>query len=239
MIRPKKFHHDPNKLECINRNSLVVNRLLMRKSGFDTSRIYCFEIFVKIAETKAKHAVVARFVADTMPAMLWDLGCNSGDYSELALDNGAGHVVGWDFDLGALEAAFARSREKKLAFTTLYFDASNPSPDQGWAQSERRGMTERGPVDATLALALVHHLAITKNLPLARITAWLTGLGRSGVVEFVAKDDPMVQTLLTMREDIFPDYTLEAFLASLSTNAEIGHVEALGTRHLITYRTKL
>jgi len=189
-------------------------------------------------ETTAKRAAIGRFVADVKPGILWDLGCNSGDYSELALENGAGHVVGWDFDMGALEAAFARAGEKELAFTALYFDAANPSPDQGWAQRERRGMAERGPADAVLALALVHHLAIAKNLPLVRVANWLTGLGRTGIVEFVTKEDPMVQELLKMREDIFPDYTLEAFLASLSAHAEVSDVEALGTRHLITYRNK-
>ena len=189
-------------------------------------------------ETKRKREVIGRFVAETNPSILWDLGCNSGDYSELSLESGAGHVVGWDFDQGALEAAFARGREKQLAFTALYFDASNPTPEQGWAQGERRGMLERGPADAVLALAFVHHLAIAKNLPLPRIAAWLTSLAGAGVVEFVTKDDPMVKALLMMREDIFPDYDLETFISCLRANSEIVDVENLGTRHLITYRAK-
>jgi len=88
---------------------------------------------------------------------------------------------------GALDAAFARARDQDLAFTPLYFDATNPAPDQGWAQEERAGMAARGPVDAVLALAFVHHLAIAKNLPLPRIVRWLTGLAPAGVVEFVPK----------------------------------------------------
>ena len=39
-------------------------------------------------------------------------------------------------------------------------------------------------------------------------------------------------------KDIFPDYTLDAFLGYLRTRAEVTHVKNLGTRHLITYRTK-
>ena len=189
-------------------------------------------------ETRLKREVIARFVGEVQPSILWDLGCNSGEYSELAIESGAGHVVGWDFDQGALEAAFARGREKQLPFTSLYFDASNPSPEQGFAQAERSGMTGRGPADAVLALAFVHHLAIARNLPLPRIAAWLTRLGRSGVVEFVAKNDPMVKTLLMMREDIFPDYDLEHFLNCLGAHAEIVRVDPLETRHLITFRSK-
>ena len=41
-----------------------------------------------------------------------------------------------------------------------------------------------------------------------------------------------------MRHDIFSDYALEAFLGYRGTRAEMTHVENLGTRHLITYRTR-
>ncbi len=186
-------------------------------------------------EARAKRDVVRTFVRAQRPEMLWDLGCNAGDHCEAALQAGAGYVVGWDMDQGALDAAFARARQADLAFTPLYFDATNPAPDQGWAQEERRGMGGRGPVDAVLALAFVHHLAIARNLPLAKIAAWLTGMARSGVVEFVPKHDPMVQTMLKLREDIFPDYSLETFLECLSARARIERVEPLNERRLIWF----
>ncbi len=186
-------------------------------------------------EAEAKRAFVRDFIEAKKPAMVWDLGCNAGDYSELALEAGAGYAVGWDFDQGALDAGFARASERNLAFTPLYFDANNPAPDQGWAQEERRGMGGRGPANAVLALAFVHHLAIAKNLPLPRIARWLTGLARSGVVEFVPKEDQMVQTMLKLREDIFPDYGLDRFLDCLRACARVTRIEAVGGRHLIWF----
>ncbi len=188
-------------------------------------------------QVEAKRAFVAAFVSAEKPQLLWDLGCNTGDYSELALKNGAGYVVGWDFDQGAIEAAFQRAVERDLGLTPLYLDAANPTPDQGWAQEERLGMQARASAEAVLALAFVHHLAIARNLPLSKIALWLTGLGRTGVVEFVAKEDRMVQTMLQMREDIFPDYKLETFIDCLSKSAQIEAVESIGTRHLIRYRS--
>ncbi|MFQ6017416.1 MAG: class I SAM-dependent methyltransferase [Kiloniellaceae bacterium] len=186
---------------------------------------------------EAKRNFVQRFIAAEKPAMVWDFGCNTGDYAEAALTAGAGYVVGWDFDQGALDAAFARASERSLAFTPLFFDAVNPAPDQGWAQQERRGMRGRGPADAVLALAFVHHLAIARNLPLPKVARWLTGVARTGVVEFVPKDDPMVQTMLHLREDIFPDYGLEHFLECLGTAARIERVEPIGRRRLVWFRT--
>jgi len=188
-------------------------------------------------ESAAKREFVRRFAAAVRPETLWDLGCNTGDFALTALEGGAGTVIGWDNDLGALEVAFARAREAGARFTPLYGDACDPTPAQGWAERERAGWQARGPADAVLALALVHHLAITNNVPLESIVSWLIALAPCGVVEFVGKADSQVQEMLRLRDDIFPDYTLEAFLALLGARARI--VERLslspGGRELVRY----
>ncbi|MEE2998247.1 MAG: class I SAM-dependent methyltransferase [Pseudomonadota bacterium] len=190
--------------------------------------------------TTAKRDFIKNFVTDTKPLTLWDLGCNTGDYSVAALDAGAEYVVGFDVDQGALEKGFVRAQHDKLNLLLLHFDASNPSPEQGWSQAERRGMSERGPADGLLALALVHHLAISCNVPLARIASWLANLAYGGVVEFVPKSDPMVKRLLRLRQDIFLDYNEEYFLQALSNVAEIQQIAAVPNsgRKLIRYRSK-
>lgn len=189
------------------------------------------------AEAEAKQAFVGRFAAAGKPAMLWDIGCNAGEFSLAALDAGAGYVVGWDTDPSALDIAFRRAREREARFTPLFGDAANPSPAQGWGQAERGGWAERGPADAVLALAVVHHLAIGRNVPLDKIVDWLLQVAPTGVVEFVEKSDPQVQRMLAMREDIFADYALEPFLAKLRARARIVETETLspGGRQLIWF----
>jgi hypothetical protein len=88
---------------------------------------------------------------------------------------------------------------------------TNPSPPIGWENRERMSILERGPADAVLALALVHHLAISNNVPLDRIADFLAKLCGWVVIEFVPKSDPKVQRLLSTREDIFPNYTRQGF----------------------------
>jgi ribosomal protein L11 methylase PrmA len=153
--------------------------------------------------------------------MLWDLGCNSGDYSKAALDAGAAYAVGFDFDQGALEAAFARGVDEQLNLLPLVLDAANPSPSQGWAEGERKGLAARASADAILALAFVHHLAIGRNVPLDQLIGWLVELAPAGVIEFVPKSDPMVQRMLRLREDIFDDYSEEHFTAAVMARARI------------------
>ena len=152
--------------------------------------------------------------------MIWDIGCNTGDYAKAALESGAGYAVGFDFDQGALDAAFARAESEGLNFLPLFLDLANPTPSQGWAERERRGLTDRASADAILALALVHHLAIGRNVPLEEVVAWLVGLAPNGIVEFVPKSDPMVQRLLRLREDIFDDYSEETFSQHLQARAK-------------------
>jgi ribosomal protein L11 methylase PrmA len=51
--------------------------------------------------------------------VVWDLGCNSGLYSETALRAGAEYVVGFDSDHGALSRAVQRSVGSDLKFLPL------------------------------------------------------------------------------------------------------------------------
>lgn len=188
-------------------------------------------------EIAAKRAFVHEMTAATQPRLLIDLGCNTGDYSEIALDAGATHVVGFDFDYATLDRAYDRFKADGRSFLPLWMDAANPSPAQGWAQAERKGLRERANADALIALAIIHHIAIGRNVPLDIAVDWIVGLAPIGVIEFPSKDDPMVRTLLANRDDIFPDYTEEAFLAAVSGRARIvrqAHVSDNG-RLLVWY----
>lgn len=104
-------------------------------------------------------------------------------------------------------------------------DLANPSPDQGWAQRERQGLTARARADLVMALALVHHLRIGAGVPLAAIFDWMSELGPAALVEFVPKTDPMTRRLLAWREDVFDDYD------------PAGFEEALGARFTVLQRT--
>lgn len=190
------------------------------------------------ARRDAKHAFVSKHVQAAAPRLLFDIGCNSGDFSQAALDAGAKSVVGFDFDFGALERAFSRFAASKAPVLPLWLDATNPSPSQGWAARERLGLAERSGADMLLALALIHHLAIAKNVPLDMAVDWLMSLAPAGVIEFPNKADPMVRELLRARPDIFPDYTEEAFLACVGERAAIVDQARLGDdgRLIVAYR---
>lgn len=181
----------------------------------------------KSDEMLLKKSFIGNFVRQKQPKQLWDLGCNTGEFSTLALQEGTSYVVGFDVDHGALETCFARASERRLGLQTIFTDLGNPSPCQGWREKERQGLRERNSADALVALALVHHLAIAKNIPLGQIIDWVVGLAPTGVIEFIPKSDSMVQRLLSLREDIFSEYTLDYFTSYVEQHARVVRTEAL------------
>jgi ribosomal protein L11 methylase PrmA len=178
-------------------------------------------------EEDAKHAFVAEAVGRCAPGVVWDIGCNTGDYAKVALGAGAGEVVGFESDAGALELAYGRARAEKLRFLPLYMDIANPSPAQGWRSVERPGLAERQAPDMVLALAVLHHMCIGRNVPLDDAVDYLISLAPAGVIEFVPKADPKVRQLLSMREDIFDGYTEEAFFRAVESRASVVRTDAV------------
>ena len=98
---------------------------------------------------------------------------------------------------------------------------ADASPNQGWLGRERKGLAERGRPELTLCLALIHHIVITANIPMAQFIGWLADLGTSVVIEFVGREDEMVQVLLQNREDQYDDYHEESFRALLAARFDI------------------
>ncbi|MEQ9447845.1 MAG: class I SAM-dependent methyltransferase, partial [Rhodospirillaceae bacterium] len=172
-------------------------------------------------EAAKKAQVIRDFAATVRPDSVIDMGCNTGDFSAAALEGSAGRVVGFDFDQNAVDLAFMRASSRSLNFLPLWLDAANPSPSQGWRQTERSGFGRRFKADALIALAFEHHLAIGRNIPLGQVVDWLMSIAPVGLIEFVPKVDSTVQTMLALREDIFPDYTEESFTQAVERNAKI------------------
>jgi hypothetical protein len=173
--------------------------------------------------------------------LAWDLGCNDGRYAR-AVSPHADLVVAMDADeqvVGELYGALRRENSRSIL--PLSVDVADASPALGWRGLERRALADRGAPDLTLCLALVHHLAITRNIPIVELIAWLRDLRTTLVVEFADRGDPMVQRLLAAkRPGLHGDYeraSFERYLTdafSIERSAEL----ASGTRVLYLARPR-
>jgi hypothetical protein len=201
------------------------------------------------ADAEAKQGFVRAVVTDASPTTVLDLGANDGVYSRIAAEQAA-HVVAVDGDEAVVDRLYrqlhAEGNEQILPLTINLVD---PPGGLGWRNEERAAFSERVRPDLTMALALVHHLAIAANVPLPQVVEWLASFGPSGpgagegtlLVEFVHRDDPMVKRLLSNKpEGLFDDYQLATFESLLKERCHIERSEVLpgGTRTLFLARPR-
>jgi SAM-dependent methyltransferase len=214
--------------------SKLVSRLDVRGktsawSGYQSSCSY------EEQEIAAKEDFVRRIASARARRLVWDLGCNDGRYSRIASEQ-ADFVVAVDSDRAVVDALYgALHAEGSEKILPLVVDLADPSPAIGWANAERTTLTQRGHPDLVLCLALVHHLSITRNIPLREVVAWLRGLDSEVVVEFPHRSDPMVQRLLAAKPGgAHPDYGREAFEDALHARFAVAETVGLasGTRTL-------
>ncbi|GHT01413.1 50S ribosomal protein L11 methyltransferase [Synergistales bacterium] len=168
---------------------------------------------------KAKENLLRRILNEKKLATVLDVGANNGHFSRIASET-AQLVIAPDIDPLAVEKHYRylrdESGQKKLNIIPMIIDLTNPSPSLGWACSERSSFFERCGANLVLALALVHHLAISNNVPLPMIAEMFASLGENLLIEFVPKEDSQTRRLLTSRKDVFPSYNEAGFREAFS-----------------------
>ena len=180
------------------------------------------------ADLARKMEFVRRAAATRRWKLAWDLGANTGTFSRL-VEAHTDYMVAMDGDWKAVENLYQREKAGKASrsILPLVVNLADPSPSQGWLGLERKDLAARGRPDLTLCLALVHHIVISANIPLADFIRWLASLGTSLIIEFVGRDDEMVQTLLANKEDQYDDYHPEVFRDLLAAHFDIRDEEDL------------
>ena len=185
-----------------------------------------------------KKEIINKLLGETSTKKLWDLGANDGFFSRIASSQGI-YTISFDIDPAAVEKNYLRSiKNSETNILPLILDLTNPSPSIGWENKERTSLIKRGPVDTVLALALIHHLTITNNLPIVKIAEFFSFICSYLIIEFVPKDDSQIQRMLSTREDIFPDYSKEAFEKEFKKYFILKQIEKIKDSKRILYLMK-
>lgn len=182
-----------------------------------------------------KKELVASFLKQRKPKIVWDLGANTGEFSRIAGQKGA-LTISWDRDLACIEMNYRTCRERgEKQILPLLVDLTNPSSAIGWAHQERKSLIERGPADMVLSLGLIHHLAISNNLPFNILAEFFSKICKNLIIEFVPKSDSQIQKLLKTREDIFLNYSKEDFEKEFGAYFHIIHCAPIKDSQRILY----
>lgn len=191
------------------------------------------------AERKARF--VREAVSSEGPKLVWDLGCNEGVHARIAAET-ADYVIAMDADALVADRLYRALRDEgQKKILPLTVNVVDPPPGLGWRGAERKPLPERGRPDLTLALALIHHVSIAGNVPIAEFLDWLRQTTRAVVIEFVSPEDPMAHRLLARkRPNDHPDYNEEWFDRCLRERFDVVRSETLagGQRTLHLARSK-
>jgi ribosomal protein L11 methylase PrmA len=166
---------------------------------------------------------------------VFDAGCNDGAMAELC------KVEAWvaaaDSDSVCIDNLFGKIQNNKIPnINPFVLDLTQPSGAMGWENKEQLSFIERNEFDLVLALALIHHLAIGKNVPLNKIADLFTRIGKELIIEFVPKEDPKVIDMMANRKDIFDHYNRVEFEKVFSQHFAISRIiESASTKRIIYY----
>ena len=156
-----------------------------------------------------------------------DAGANEGTFSEMAIAK-AERVVSLDADHFSINNLFKKARQNRwLNVYPLLCDLSHPSPAIGVNNKERSSMVERVHSDLVMALALIHHLAIGKNISFEQLATLFRSFGKLLIIEFVPREDPKVKLMLDQKKDVYFWYTKESFLLAFSKIFKLKEIQEM------------
>jgi hypothetical protein len=188
---------------------------------------------------RAKKRIVKSFLKE-IPSVktLWDLGANTGYFSK-GITTKDVMIMNFDNDFLAVEKNYEDVKQRKLKnILPLVMDLTNPSSGLGWMNEERSSLIDRGPCDVAMALALVHHLAISNNLPFSNIADFFSKICRWLVIEFVPKNDSQIRKMLINREDIFVNFSQTNFEKDFSKYFLINKTASIPKSSRVMYLMK-
>jgi SAM-dependent methyltransferase len=170
------------------------------------------------ADLRLKEDHVRNALSDPEVRTVLDLGCNTGEYSELAANLGK-TVVSIDTDDESVQRLYTASCRSRALITPLVMNIARPNPSLGWLNAEVPAFLERasGAFECVLALGLVHHLLVTERAPLLQIADLFGRLStHTLVVEWIDPEDPRFLELASDNLPLYQSATQEAFEAALT-----------------------
>lgn len=181
-----------------------------------------------------KKRIVKDFYEKVKPDKVIDFGANTGVFSRLFTNS---IVYSLDIDELAVEQNYKTAKDNRESnIIPLVYDIANPSPSVGFENKERVDfLTRTGPVDMVSALALMHHLRISYNIPFKKQAEFFSAWGKYLVIEYVDKKDTKVENMLLNRTDVFEDYNIIKFEEDFSNFYKIIEKKTIGKDARILY----
>lgn len=194
---------------------------------------------------KTKKDLIREWVAPLNANKLIDIGGNDGTFARTVQDI-VKDVIVTDIDRNAVDYNFKQLQENKednmLPFVC---DVLQPAPGIGFNNTERNSLIERLKAyapDVTMALALIHHITLSGNVPFEKSAAFFAKFSNHLIIEFPTREDSWVESLLVRKREFinhFDFYNVVEFEKGFTTYFNLVKKEEVAGTKRILYLFKL
>jgi len=235
-IKNKKRSYKQSQIYLINNLRNYIIKLRYKKNKTMWSNYSSNNSYTKVSELE-KENILKKYLSKKNPYSLIDIGCNDGKYSIIAKNLNVKKIIALDFDMQCLEKINIENNE---VITPMYGDLSNMPAGNGWYSKEKKSFMERFKFDFSISFAVIHHLAITKNIPLDQILEFILRLSNRGLIEFIPIEDEMIKQMTELRNKNYDEYNFQNFLDILRQKCKYTEVNDLNdSKRKIIYYEKI
>lgn len=166
---------------------------------------------------ESKKKLIEEWVRPLSPKKLIDMGGNDGTFARVLSDS-VPHMIVTDIDANAVDHNYKQVlKNKETNMLPFVCDVLQPSPGIGFNNTERSSLLERLKAyapDVTMALALIHHITLSGNVPFEKSAGFFASFSNHLIIEFPTRKDSWVESLLVRKREFinhFDFYNVEEF----------------------------
>ena len=169
----------------------------------------------------AKKTTITNWLNHISPKWVADIGCNTGEFSKLAVSSGA-NVIAADFDDECISRLYRNAQHTPALKEHLFpivLNLSDMPGSSGAGGIENAGVLERiGAItDCVMLLGIMHHLSIAEAIPLKLLAKIFSRLTKKyAIIEMMEPEDNQVKLLHDQRNRTRSELTITEQLSELS-----------------------
>ena len=188
----------------------------------------------------AKKELVSSWVTALKPETLIDIGGNDGTFARTVLEK-VPHVIVTDIDSNAVGYNYQQTQKNgETNMLPFVCDLLQPAPGVGFNNTERDsliGRLKKYAPDVTMALALIHHITLSGNVPFEKSAEFFAKFSKYLIIEFPTREDSWVESLLVRKREFinhFDFYNESNFEAGYLNYFEVERKELItGTKRIL------
>jgi hypothetical protein len=196
----------------------IIEKFKLNTSTNSTWSNYYTETILSKDYLNEKEKIFRSYINEITFENALDAGANDGYFSQIIAEKKC-PVIAIDFDNQCINSLYTSIKKSNITnILPLCIDLTNPSPAVGFRNIERQSFIQRVNAELVTALALIHHLILSKNIPVEDVASFMAMVTKKYlIIEFVPVSDPKSQELIKNKNSyhLYDEFVFENCFSQL------------------------